>query len=86
MPPWPRLRDGSLTPNDAQQILQQAVNDPSAPSAEFLFLPAATDPESVMAGQQPAQISQALLPAARLESNWIGVLLGDLDGSWQPAL
>lgn len=79
-------RDGSLTPNDAQQILQQAVNDPSAPSAEFLFLPAATDPESVMAGQQPAQISQALLPAARLESNWIGVLLGDLDGSWQPAL
>lgn len=77
-------RDGSVTAHDAQLILDYASHQNPDLYAEFIYLPSDTDPTAV-AGHIPSTgMSHEFARAAQVQSDWIGILLGDLDGSWHP--
>ena len=76
-------RDGIVSQEDARAILLEAVGDPQAGAPEFLFVPSDADMVGLASNPQAYQGVKIFDAAPQIESNWIGVLLGDGDGSWR---
>jgi len=79
--------DGHITANDAYAILQMAIKLPAAPAKEWMFVEEGRDFWSESANQftldrNHTSWDHSISATAAQQTNLVGVLKGDVNGSW----
>lgn len=81
-------QDGRVTAADALSILKMAVGRPDAPSQEWWFVSEEQDfwndsAAAFSTTRKSIKWDQGAVIARDTDVNWVGVLKGDVDGSWK---
>ncbi len=86
-------RDGKVTSTDALQILKMSLGRADAPTPQWVFVDEMADfwdetleefSTSRWEVPRPEDLAISVDPAVRSEVNLVGILQGDINGSWTP--
>ena len=80
------IQDGMIQTDDAAWIMCAALKPASSPIGHWSFIAEGQDLSDVSRFAASASPAPTLAVVNNTTSNWIGILLGDVDGSWNPNL
>jgi hypothetical protein len=79
-------RDGVVRSNDALQIMRAALNPQASQISHWTFIVEGQDLSGISRHAASATSAPTVSVVNGTTSNWIGILLGDVDGSWTPGM
>ena len=80
------IQDAMIQTDDAAWIMRAALKPARSPIGHWSFIAEGQDLSGMSRFAASASPAPALAVVNNTTSNWIGILLGDVDGSWNPNL
>jgi hypothetical protein len=74
--------DGRVTSSDAFGILEMAVRMPTATPSAWMFLQEKQDLRAISRTNAQVTVDTSVSLPDEAEVNWVGLLKGDVNGSW----
>lgn len=74
--------DGVVRPDDARSIIRALLRAQASPISRWSFIPEEDDLSAISRDAAYTREPQTVSIVDGTISNWIGILLGDVDGSW----
>jgi hypothetical protein len=78
--------DGVVRPDDALRIMRAALKPEASPISHWAFIAEGQNLSGVSRHAASVDPAPAVSVVHSTASDWIGILLGDVDGSWNPNL
>ncbi len=74
--------DGRVTRSDAYSLLKAAAGEVRAPLTQWIFTDESIGSSNITRDDVPTPMPTEISLQADTDVRWLGVLLGDVDGSW----